>query len=765
MNTRKRTLFLTLAFLLGTNSFATLASGADTNLPLLKSAYEQHPNQQETAYDYALALARSGQYSVALTIFQQLSANTPTPIILYDHAVVLAWSGDYFAAISLYEDKIIPMNTAIPTYVKSNMAGAYYHLTKFNEAQLLFHDVALSGDRQAKRWEAESFARMNDSKSANGLYNELLTENENDVDTYLSRASMFISLGNNTSAAIDINKALELLPNNQLGNEKRCQIRSDMAVLFIQSGDCSSAIILLQPTITAGSATTKMQANYIFALRINGDYKLAIQQATKLWPDLKAVPDFGLQALADCYLRTQQPEAAKSIYHIILTRNNKDTNLQAIKLSLAYADLKTANLQTGLELYKDVLLANPSSGTVVAGDADAFINAGQIHAGKQLYKLLITQFPTNKLYLKNYATILTAKNMPRGAYQQYEALNQLKNGDLVGLSGIVSTSITIGDYKTAYSATKNLQEDFPTNPIAGQSIQQFENRTQKSMEVNYQILQDYKGNDVKGVELTANQHLDGRFSILARTDRKKVSDTTTSVSLDSYGLGLQYQDVKRDATLWLDSYHQNSSFSGYRLLTNHYFDDMTFIGINMEKTPVQDPQALIYPIMSTSQEISFNRRLGLKDFYSLAFTSASYSDGNRSTTYGTTFNHTMVSTNSKNVDWFTYLNRTNYKYQEINNAATLYESPIVREAYGAGIKERWMGPKNYWEATLTTEWGRDRPESFGFSPSLAIEYGYTVSPNKSLVIRAEYGFHTDTTDSRTLGFGSRQYHINYNMAW
>jgi tetratricopeptide (TPR) repeat protein len=747
----KCTFLLTLIFLLGTHGFATL---------------EQIPDNQQASYEQALALARSGQYPSALAIFQQLSPLATNPNILYDHAIVLTWSGDYAAAISLYEDQILFLPSSIPSYVKTSIAGAYYRLSQFKKAQQLFHEVALSGDRPAKRWEAESFMRMKDIKSANHLYQELLTSAPSDIDTYLSRASLFLLLGNTVSAAVDVNQALEQLPNNLEGQERSLQIRADMAASFIQHDDYNRAIILLQPTIANGSATMKMQANYILALKLNTDYKRAIQQGVLLWPDFTLVPDFGLQALADCYLRVREPAIASTIYRIILTRHNPDTNSNTITLSLAYADLRDGNIQKGLEEYQHLLPTNPTFGPIASMDANSFIEAGQIDTGKKLYQLLLTTVPDTSFYLKSYGAILSENDMPREAYHQYEKLNELNSGDRIALSGLVTTATVFGDYKTARAATRNLKEKYPLYSIPNEFVAKDRNYNLKSIQGSYQMLHDYKGNQVTETDLMARQHGDGRFSILANTNYKKISDTTSSTTLPSYGLGLQYEDVTRDVQLWIKNYYHNNTFTGYHLLANHYFDDRAFIEINIEKSPIEDVQALTFPIMSTTQQLTLNRKLGLKDFYTLSLTSSNYSDGNHSTTYGTTFDHTLLTTKTKSANWFAYGNRTHYKYQLINATSTPYESPMARETYGLGITEHWDMENRYWKGTVTAEWGRDRPEDFSFSPNIAMEYGYIFSPTHSLQLGAQYNFHTDTSViSKNLGFGSRQYYINYNRTW
>lgn len=770
MKVRNQALILTAAIMLGTSNFTFPVLSAAANLTTLQNIYEQNPANSEIAHNYAVALARNGQFVSGLNILKELTANHPDPTILYDHAVVLTWAGDYRAAVSLYETKILNLKTTLPHYVTNSLGGAYYRLGQFKDAQSLFHQAAAAGDPQAKRWEAESFMQLRDLKSANVLYNALLTENPNDLETYLSRASMSILIGNNISAAIDVEKALEVLPQDKTGTEKRLSIRAEMAAQFIQSGDYSRGIILLKPTVADGSANIKMQSDYILALRLNGDYKQAIQEATCRWPNFANIPDYGLQALADSYLHTHQFHAAKDIYQVILQRNNQATNLNVIKLGLAYTYLFTDDTAAGLAFYNQVITADHNLADIAIADASAMIEQGKFYAGKQLYNLLLNKFPDNKLYRQRFAAVLAAKNMPREAYEQYAALNELANREPVGLAGIVNTAVTVGDYQTARPAIEYLEEKYSRNPLTGHAIDKYENRSQGSTEFSYKMSNDYKTNDLRAAELTTDQRISDRTSVLAGISNKKIADSTASVTLNSYDIGYQYQDLHRDAKLWIDSYHHHGSFTGYRLLTNYYFGDNANLEFNLERSPVEDPQAiistLIGPIMATDYHLGFNRQLGLKDFYTLGITTSFYNDTNRALAYNADWTHNMVSSNNKNMDWFTYFSRSSFKHQEINGTATSYESPPLREAYGAGLKERWTRLNDYWEGTLAMEYGRDRPEPFEFSPHIRMEYGYKFSASQWLIAGTEYGLRTNkTADISGFHFSNHQYDINYRMTW
>lgn len=764
MDIPKYTLAFAITALLSTHYFIPLAWANDIHLPALQIAYEQNPANEQAAYDYALALARNEQFPLSLNLFKQLSASSTNPNILFDYATVLAWSGDNRGAISLYEDQILHLER-VPLYVKKNIAGAYYKLAKFKEAYLLYHEVGAAGNRQARRWEAEALMHINDFALGNKIYDQLIFEDPTDIETYVSRGSMLILAGDPVTAAIDVTRALQLIPAGQEGNPER-QLRNEMSIAFIQHGDYSRGILLLQPTITDGSASMKMQSNYIYALRLNNDYKLAIQEATKLWTDLSLVPDFGLQALADSYLRSAQPQKAISIYNVILQRGNEGTNLKSVKLSLAYAYVKSGNRSKGLSLYDEILSAHPDLAYIVAEDAASFIESNEFFTGKMLYKKLIAVFPNDVLYRKQFAYALSEKYMPRESYEQYKALSTLKDGNLVGLSGIVSTALAVGDYKTADTALDSLEESYSYSPITDQASKRYEARPKGSIEYNYQVESDYKNNNTIIAELTAKLHIRGRFSLLAGANRNIMNNGVNSATLQTNSFGLKYQDTRQDATLWLDNYRFTNLFTGYRFFANHYFNDNSVVGLKVERAPIKDLKSLLLPIMSTNYQVSFHRQLGLKDQYNVAFASSNYSDSNVSKTYGVNLEHTMFSNEKKTLTWFTSFDRINYKYQEIKGQPLTYEPPTVREAYVIGFKERWTLEKNSWNANFRAVWDRDRPEAFAFSPSVGVEFNHQFSPNKVLVAGLEYGFHnTLPTSINTLGIGYKQSYLYYRVNW
>lgn len=759
-----------LCFTLMLSNLGVVIAADDPNLSEKQIAYNQNKENLVAAKEYAIALARSQQFSESLDIFKQLYQKYPdNKEVQFDYVVVLNWAGNNLAAIEMFEKLD---GKTVPTYVKVSVAGAYYQTGDYKTAQKLFHEVAVTGDHKALIWEAQSLLRMGEIDAGNKIYKLLLDKNPNDIDVYLSRASVFVLMNQHTAAVADFEKALSLVPTGDEGINKRRQINYDMAISYIRVGDEARAILLLKPYIQDGSADVWMQGDYITALRLNADYKTAISEGERLWPDYGKIPNFGLQALGDSYLRSGQLQKAEKIYEHILKRDPNSIN---VKLGLAYSYMAEGNITKGTELYRQVLNEDPKRAEVILDDAYDFVAKNRYAAGKSIYGLVVEQFPDIPAFRQELASSLADNQMPRQAYEQFAALAKLPGGQLVGNAGMAEAAVTVGDYHAAGQAIGILREKYARNAISQAAIANYDSRRKGGADFSYIYTSDYKGIESRQFVVTSDQNIGGSYSILASigTNRITDKDVNESTTLKSKSIGLQYLGMKFDTRLWVDSYQSSGTFSGYRVYNNYYFNDHAVLNLDFERTPILDVQALnpanaelLGRIMSSNYRIGFTRQVGLKDTYSFNFTRGLYSDGNQVNSYDLRWDRTLFDNDKKSVDWFVFVNRSNYKLQQINGLDTVYESPTVRQAYGTGFTQRWVIPKGYWEATTTLAWGRDRPDPNDFEPSFRLEYGHNFSPNHALIVGAEYGARTNRLlNSSGLHFGSRQYDLQYQIIW
>ncbi|MDF2633204.1 MAG: Tetratricopeptide repeat-containing protein [Pelosinus sp.] len=759
-----------LCFTVMLSNFGVVHAAEDLNLSEKQTVYNQNKDNVLAAREYAVALAQSRNFSESLQIFKQLYQKYPdNREVQLDYIVVLNWAGNNQAAVEMFE-KI--NGDTVPMYVKRSVGGAYYQTGRYKAAQKIFHEIAASGDRKAEMWEAQSLIRMGETEAGNQIYIKLLDKNPDDIDVYLSRASVLVLTNQNTAALNDFEKALSLVPAGDEGIIKRRQINYDMAISYIRVGDEARAILLLKPYIQDGTADVWMQGDYITALRLNADYKTAISEGERLWPDYGKVPNFGLQSLGDSYLRNGQIQKAEVLYQEILKREPDSVN---VKLGLAYSYVAQGKMEKGMALYREVLKSDPSRAEVILDDAYDFVAKNRYAAGKSIYGLVVEQFPNIPAFRQELASSLVDNQMPRQAYEQFKALAKLPEGELIGNAGMAETAVMVGDYHAADQAIGTLREKYARSVITQAAVSNYDRRKRGGVDSSYIYSSDYKGVESRQFVVIGEQNIGGSYSVLASIGHNRITDNDTNErsTLKSQSVGMQYLGMKFDTRVWLDHYQHQGNFSGYRIYNNYYFDDHAIVNVNFEKGPVLDVQALnpanaegFGRIMMSNYTIGFTRLVGLKDVYSFNFSRGLLSDGNRVNTYDLRWDHTMFDNDKKSLDWFIYTNRSNYKYQQINGVDTVYESPTVRQAYGAGLTQRWIIPKGYWEGTATFEWGRDRPEPTDFEPGLRLEYGHNFSPNHLLIVGAEYGGRTNRlVNSSTLHFGSRQYDIRYQVIW
>lgn len=765
------------------------AATSGQDLATLKTYYEQHSENVDAAYEYAIALARNENFGTSLPILQRLHAEQPGNMaILADYIIVLNWSGNNRTAIDLYEQKAAAANPS--DYLKVSIAGAYYQAADFKTAQYLFHQVAASGDRKAKIWEAQSLMRLGDKTNAQKLYEELLAKNNKDIEVYLSRGAMLMLAKESTAAIKDFEYALQLTPAGEEGVNARRLIHRDMASAYIRNGEETKAIVLVKSYIDDGTADVFMQGDYILALRLNRDYKTAISEGTRLWKNYKTVPVFGLQALADSYARTGQMSQAIAIYQQILQR---DTNQAAVKLGLAFSQVMSGQVGAGLKTYEQLIAEDATLAAIAMDDAFFFMETGRYLAGEKLYSHIVNKFPENAVFRQEFAGALTNNVMPRQAYDQYKALYKLTPGEAEGPAGMASSAVAVGDYQRAKAMIGVLNEQHSRNVLSLQANKDYERRPMGNLGFGFSFSKDYKGNQSVAWQSSSAQNIGGSFSLLGEMGHITLKDRgvspTKSEVLKNRSVGLQYRGIRNDVQAWYDDYRNNGSFSGYRVFTNHYVNDQVAIGADVWRAPLNDVQALnpaLVPlpdgrIMTTNYRIRADIQDGTTNSYSLAYTRGLYSDNNQVNTYDVSWNRTLKFTDKVNLFWYTFYGQSSYKLQR----DAIYESPTRRETIGTGITKRWITkntevptglvnsygiqqttPSEYFEGAATLELGRDRPDPIDFAPHFRFEYGRAVTPNQTFIIGTEYGLRTDRiNNNKDLNFGYRQYDVVYRFVW
>lgn len=725
--------------------------------------------ERQDLYEYAIFLSKNQHFTESLAVLSSLYiADQSDKSVIYDYIVVLNWSGNNRAALDVYEKH---KSADMPAYVVTSAAGAYYKLGDYKTAQTLFHAAGAAGNRKALIWEAQSFYRMGDAKSGDSIYAALLKENANDIETLRSRATMLMMDRNYRDALADFEKVIAATASTPNAAEVRKAVDYDMAIAYIRVDEETKAIEKLKPYIDNGTADVFMQSDYILALRLAREYKTAIAESLRLWPDHGQVPVFGLQAMADSYVRSGDVKRAIPIYEHILRR---DANASAAKLGLAFARMMAGDIAGGAKVYDELLVSDKSVVNIALDDAYYFNEQGRYSAGKTLFGLVIDRYPDAVLYRQEFAASLIDNNMPRDAFKQYQSIAKVEGGETAGLAGMTVAAVQVGDYTQAKDKVSKLQDKYAENALTLEAVKSWENRRLGGMEMGFVFFRDYKGNDTQLWRIAGDQSIGGSFSVLVEATRDKLTDHSTTphekTTLNSQSVGLGFKGINSDFQAWYHSFKNNGTFSGYSLLTNFYPTDHFVIGLDITKKPLLDVQALNPSlagyaekrIMTTNYTLRTRIINGEKDRYDLSFTRSNYSDNNKVNSYFAGWTRTLKYNDRQEQYMFINWGYSTFSRQRPD----LYESPPQRDSYMLGFSHKWKFPKHYWEATIAFGWGRDRPEPFDFSPFGRLEYGYNFSETRSLTAGIEYGGRTDRlNNSSSLHLGYRQYDLLYKFSW
>lgn len=719
---------IALIFLIATNNHASAAA----------------PQQEE-----AVRLARAGQYAEALQQLRQLEASGVSQAI-WDRIVVLVWAGQYAEAIAAYES--LP-SQPLPDYVPLHLGGAYYQQGRFREAAALFHQAAQhSGDRQTLRWEAESLLLSQSTLAGNALYQELLSSEPHDVETLFSRATTRLRLGQNPND--DFSAAQQSCTTAQ----EKMRLRARIGAAYIHADQYGPAITTLRDLLRDGSTEATVQADYILALRLNGDYLGAVAEGKRLWPTASQAPAYGVQALADASLRANKLHDAIRLYDQLLTRELSPAARQAALTGKAYAQLLDGDTANGRSSYATLLQSYPASADAVSGDAVLLFEAGRYDAAKELFSALFQFRPTNPHDRQRYALLLQAHNMPREAADQYALLSQ-RTASPEAAAGLTVCSLAAADHAAARAGYQQLSGQTKNLPQFAQALEQFAHRTRSELSLTSSAQSDHKRLVENEVRLHGETKISDRLAVASEVGRFTNSDADSRSNYFSQGVGFHYQSLRDDARILLNRYYGDINANGYALSYLHHFSDQARWRLELASQPVHEAGALLAGIRQTTQRLSFERSLGKFNHYDFGFTRSAYNDGNQAFGFDGSWTHSFSKQDDIERDWSVYASRNRHKYQ-----SDAYESPRQREAYGLRLRQRWEFPLHYWEHSLQFEWNRDSAETTNFAPHQRLEYGYRFSPGQLLIFGAEYGLHS-SGEYGGLRFDYRKYDLNYMFKW
>ncbi len=720
------------------------------------------------AHVRAVAMARAGNVQPALEQLIALQEQNPSvAALLFDRAVLLHWAGRDREATAWYEQRL-QNRPDVPAYVREAMANAYIRQNNFAAARPLVAALAAAGERRFQLLEAELLIRLDDPAAAQKIYAALLSEAPQDSDLYVARGRARLNHGDNRRAAEDFETAAAMAAKAGQAT-KRQEAEGMLAAACLRSNDVARALVVLKPYIQAGQADAAMQADYVYALRANGNYEQAIVEARRLWPDWSAAPPFGLRAAADSLFRLGRYGEAAPLYEQVIRREPKN---HAARLGLALSRVQTGQVAAALQQYEQVLAIDVRFAELVLDDCLYYAAQGRLWTARRVFELINAKIPGNAAFYRQYADKLQLSGLPREAYRNYEILRGLPGGETTGKAGMAVAATAAGDYERARSLLESLDRQELRTPAAAQALREYEEREKGHWRSGLAFYRDYKGKETFDATEEFAVNLGGSVNLLGQSRRMHLRDTDTGATANYWtqSVGAAWRSLHHEVTAWGD-FRNVANLNGSRLEWTWRPDDLTSWTLYQASTPVDEVPAFRSRIMTRTVGGRYRwqtfspgtdpRGQRIRNIYTVAYSEGSLTDGNKRASQSFNWDRVLRDDEYRKVMLSAYFSRSRYRF-----TADAYDSPALRQTIGLGMSWRHYVRRGYWEWQAFLEYGGDSPSPWDFSPYARLEYGHFFTRLFYLTAGCEYGVSTrNTRGSSALDFGKFQCDMNLNLSW
>ncbi len=722
----------------------------------------------QASHDKGIELARAGDFKQALVIFADLRSRYPNAAPVWiDSAMVLHWSGDDKGATDFYEAKL-RIRRDLPVYLKEAMANAYSRQERFAEALPLLQELSAGGERRYRIRTAELLIRTQNPAEAQRIYEAYLAMNPEDLEVLISRGQARLINGDNRKAAEDLELASKIADKKGDAERKR-QADSLWSAASLRSNDIAQAIAILKPYIDTKQADPVMQADYIYALRLNGKFAEAIAAAAGFWPDLKKAPVYGVRVLGDVFLKNGNLQEAIGAYAIVLAAEPKN---QLAMLGTAVAKGLLGQVAESLQLYDRVLSQDKRLAEVVLDDCLFFVSQGKLWTAQRVFALLNQKVPPNAAFYRHYSDKLLLSGLPREAYKNYLVLRGLPGGETAGKAGIAKAATAVGDYGQARSVLNTLDRQQLKNPVAAQAVREYEEREKGALGSSFVYYRDYKGKENTIAEASFWQHIAGNVRLMGQTRRIHLRNTDNGDVADYTTLssGLWIRGMKYDLRAWWD-FANLTGLDGHRIDFSLYPNDISSLTLYTNYRPVDEADAVRQRIMARNYGAYYTWRTMVpspdgsrpreRDSFTVAYSEGNFTDGNKNNSQSIEWSRTLRDDPQRRLIWSSYFRRSGYAF-----TSNLYDSPALRQTFGTGLANRLKMKRGYWEWKAFVEYGGDHPFAWDFSPYLRLEYGHYFTSLFYLTTGCEYGLTSkNARGSSSIDFSKFQCDLNVNLSW
>ena len=482
------------------------------------------PEAKGGTRDEAIALARRGKTSEALSILERLARQNPNDAALAgDLVVVLTWAGRDQEAIGRF--RTLPRKGRAD-YVVLAVAQAQRFERHYANALSLYRDglVRFHGDPRFRAGEIETLVDSGQAKAADVEIRRALTGSRESADLLIAAAYAAASAGRPVDALRYAQRALDTEPANREALRQKAlaidamgaadvaldvaeahpglltaaetrRLRADSAADLVRwdavepvaeprrFAAADRAIAALDQLIArfsaagpdAAGALRRARCDRIVAYFDRARMTDAVAEYESLSRSGATVPAYALQAAAGAYLALRQPETARDLYRRVLEEEPR--NVPA-RLGLFHALVETEEFDAAFHVVDETAattspwiplkgspepVANPDKLAADVAAANARLYAGELAEADRRFSAMSARAPNNTELLADLAETYEARGWPRRADATLQIARAQRAADAEIDIAQAQDDFDLQEWPEFEAATSDLARRLPEN--------------------------------------------------------------------------------------------------------------------------------------------------------------------------------------------------------------------------------------------------------------------------------------------------------------
>ncbi|MCR8924126.1 tetratricopeptide repeat protein [Dasania sp. GY-MA-18] len=494
-----------------------------------KNAIQKAPKNAEAVTLMAKILNSLGQSKSALNILNELESNDPE--FLFTKADTLLNLRKAKSALSLIEQHQASLATADPTRLKLLTANAHLGLLQLEQAQALYEELISeqSDNIDAKLGLTKLALQNNNTDQAKQLLAEIFTLDPNHFEALSVQARMQHFQGDLAAAEDSLSNALAVLPNTDIMTPQRIHTLRSLAEVLTQQGRSAEALLYSKILAEAQPGMDELQQDYEQAITLLKEGK--VDQAEELLDKVLAKAPYHEAAAQLLGIINYSQGDIESANQHFSGNIDPETAPEQAKTIFAMTNLKLNKPDAVLKLLGDGIESSNNPQTLSLYGMAA-IAAGKYTEGEQVLNKVLSLTPSAsriRLALAKHYNV-NAPQRPELALQELEKAYKQSPQDPFVQSALVQQYLSLQQRDKASSLAQEIARNNPESEssqiIAGnlnlvnQQAEQAKQRFSKAVAINPASVNGLQGLGRANLALKQYQAAQANFETLIEKSPK-----------------------------------------------------------------------------------------------------------------------------------------------------------------------------------------------------------------------------------------------------